>query len=301
MKYKDKIINLFTEYCKQNNKIEIYFDPYFDNDDVYYLLYNTEKIKTPCNSDYLVKHKYNYDDFINAIYNNYGDTEIEYINDYIIDFTNTLSSPLKKYFENYNDKNNNDLLYDLQDVLHDLVDIEHPINDILNLKIKINLFYKKDYDGFLTYLLHTQHLLLKDHYYLKKLLNNQHLSFSDRLQLNDDYRKNIFLKSLIDEIENLYKDSYYQFCIIATVSIKDYFNMLEKNKDIYINKNCYCGLVDRISGGGSILNIQLNNDIKLNSNDIDIYIENIDKYTVDDIYGLTGSCFKQCITVKNSL
>ena len=133
------------------------------------------------------------------------------------------------------------------------------------------------------------------------MLTNKKLSKTDLARLDNDYKTNLFLKSLIIEIRNLYIDSYYQLCFIAKITLKDYFNLLEKNKDVFIDKSVYCGLVDRISGGGSILNIELLKDIKLNTNDLLVYVENIDKYTVDDIYGLTSNCFKPCIKIVNSL
>ena len=56
-----------------------------------------------------------------------------------------------------------------------------------------------------------------------------------------------------------------------------------------------CGLVDVYNGGGSILEIALKNDLIVNTDDIYIKVEGLDHYTVDDIYGLTGQCFKNCI------
>lgn len=63
------------------------------------------------------------------------------------------------------------------------------------------------------------------------------------------------------------------------------------------NKIYYCGLVDYYNGGGSILDIQLMHDVKLNTNNIKLLVESIDKYTVDEIYGLCGSCFKDCVKI----
>ena len=297
MKYADKIISLFKEYCKKNNKIEIY-DDYRDHDDPYSLLY--------C-YDYKTKQKHiitKIDDFYDNLFNAYADAEIYYINDFINDFKSTLKDYRLKAYLDYHD----DALNDLKDVLYDYVDIEYPVNSFLNDRIKVNIFYKSKCDSgyddaWLPFLLHTQHLKSKDHPYLKKLLNCLHVYHSEKItkrdkeQYNKDYKENIFLKSLIDEIENCYLDSPRDLCFIAEISIKDYFNLLEKNKEFFIEKDAVCGLVDYYNGGGSILDIQLMHDVKLNTNNIKLLVESIDKYTVDEIYGLCGSCFKDCVKI----
>lgn len=287
----EKIYNLFKNYCKKNNTIDLYYDPY-DKNDIYYALYDAKTYKTPCGAEYTKNIKYNYDDFLENFYNCYSGLEIDAVNNYIDDFLNTLSLKLKNYC-----LNNDDILEDLQDIIYDNVNIVYPLNDLLNEYIKINIFYKKDYDDFLVFLLHSQDLLLRDHYYLKKILKNEDLNINDKTQLNHDYENNKFLKSLIDEIKNLYINSYYQLCFIAKIKIKDYFDLMKKNKRFLISKDVYCGLVDRLNGGGSILNIDLQKDIKLSTDQIILYVERIDDYTVDNIYGLCSSCFKECITV----
>lgn len=298
MKYKDKIINLFTDYCKENNKITIY-DDYRDHENPYELLYcynykTKEKIRIT-----------SIDEFYDNILNAYSDAEIYYIDEFIKDFKSSLKDYRLKIYLDYHD----DLLNDLKDILYDYVDIEFPIDNFLNDKIKVNIFYKSKTnsgydDEWLPWLLHTQGFLCKDHPYLKKLLNCLHVYHSEKITKKDkelynkDYKENIFLKSLIDEIENCYLDSPRDLCFIAEISIKDYFNLLEKNKEFFINKDAMVGLVDFYNGGGSLLDIQLQKDIKLNTNNIKILVEKIDKYTVDEIYGLIGSCFKDCVVIQ---
>lgn len=303
MKYNDKILDLFTNYCKKNNSIDIY-DDYRDHENPEYLLYKQEYIKTPCNNNIIKKIKIDYDDFICNIIDAYSESCSYYIDAFIDGFISDLSGRYKEYALN----NYDDLLSDMRDIFYDYVDIKYPIDSFLNDTIKINIFWdaknQSGYDdSFLVWLLHTQHILLKDHKYLKKLLNNLHsymalydkLSSKDRKQLEEDYKNNIFLKSLIDEIHNCYLDSPRDLCFIASVSIKDYFYLIQENKRFTIKKDAMCGLVDKYNGGGSILEIQLLNDIVVNTNDISIKVEGIDRYTVNDIYGLCGSCYKEVV------
>lgn len=307
MKYKDKIINLFTAYCKENNKIEIY-DDYRDHENPEYMLYHDRYFKNSYGESKRIREKItNRDDFISEILDAYSDSESYYIDDMIKDFKNNY---IKDYrlvaYLDYHD----DLYDNLRDVIYDYVDIEYPINSFLNDRIKVNIFYKSKTnsgydDEWLPWLLHTQGFLCKDHPYLKKLLNRLHVYHSeitkkDKELYNKDYKENIFLKSLIDEIENCYLDSPRDLCFIAEISIKDYFNLLEKNKEFFINKDAMVGLVDYYNGGGSLLDIQLQKDIKLNTNNVKILVEKIDKYTVDEIYGLIGSCFRDCVKITSS-
>lgn len=306
MKYKDKIINLFTAYCKENNKITIY-DDYRDHENPGYMLYHDRYIKNSYGESKRIREKItNRDDFINEILDAYSDSESYYIDDMIKDFKNNY---IKDYrlaaYLDYHD----DLYDDLRDVIYDYVDIEYPINSFLKDEIKVNIFYKSKInsgfdDEWLPWLLHTQDLLCKDHPYLKKLLNclhvyhNEKITKKDKKLYNKDYKENIFFKSLIDEIENCYLDSPRDLCFIATITIENYFKLLEKNKKFTIQKDCMVGLVDIYNGGGSMLDIQLEKDVILNTNDIEIRIEGVDKYSVDDIYGLISSCYKDCVVIQ---
>ena len=129
------------------------------------------------------------------------------------------------------------------------------------------------------------------------IYTKNHLSKKDIKQI-EEIKENKFLSSLLNEIENCYLDSPRDLCFIAKITIRDYFKLLEKNKTFIIKNNAMCGLVDSYNGGGSVLEIELLKDIKINTNDIDIKIEGLDNYTVDQIYGLTGDCFRYCVEVE---
>ena len=87
-------------------------------------------------------------------------------------------------------------------------------------------------------------------------------------------------------------------CFIASVSIDDYFKLLEKNRLFTIKKDVVCGLVDKYNGGGSVLELELEKDITINTNNIEVLIEGVDRYTVDEIYGLVSSCYKDSVILR---
>lgn len=301
MKYDEKIYKLFIDYCKREREIIIY-DDYRDHENPEYMLYRTVKNTTLSGNISYKKELLNKDEFIDNIMDAYSDSESYYVDSFIDEFRNSLNDRYKDYFDNHID----DLRYDLQDLVYDYMDIEYPIESFLNDEIKINIFWRSDVssgydDEWLPFLLHSQGYLCKDHPYLKKMLNSLHVyhkehpSKKELKQYDDDYKNSVFFKSLIDEIENCYLDSPRDLCFIASISIRDYFNLLEKNKTFTINKDVVCGLVDYYNGGGSILNIALERDIKVNTSDIHILIEGIHKYSVNDIYGLCSSEYKDVV------
>ena len=307
MKYEDKIYSLFSDYIKENPEIEIYTD-YHDFEDIYYALYVIKDIKTPCNNTIRKKVKLSREEFYENIEEAYYENSRFEVQNYIDDFISSISSSRLKDYASSHDE----VRYNLIDMVYGEVNIKYPYEEFLSQYININIFWsvknKSGYDDvFLKFLLHSQDLYIKDHKYLKKLLNNLHcykefksgLSKKDIKQLEEDYKNNVFLKSLIDEIENCYLDSPRDLCFIAEVKVDDYFKLLEdKNKKFIIKNYAMCGLVDIYNGGGSILEIQLLKDIIVNTNDIEIKVEKIDKYTVDDIYGLCSSCYKDCVVIQ---
>lgn len=304
MKYCDKIYNLFIAYAKENSALDIY-DDYRDHENIEFLLYYDKTIKTACGNTIRKKEKIiSCESFIDRICDAYMDAEGYYKDQYIKEFLHSIKSEsLQRYIENHK----SDIEYVLDDIFYDYVSIVYPIESFLDDTIKINIFWdQKNSSGFdnvfLPFLLNSQGYYLKDHKYFKKLVNNLHsyyafhqlLSNKDKKQVEID-SKDAFLNSLIQEIDNCYLDSPKDLCFIATVTIRDYFKLLEKNRKFTISKDAVCGLVDRYNGGGSILNINLKKDIVVNTNDITVLVEKIDKYTVDDIYGLVSSEFKHCI------
>ncbi len=291
MTYKDKIINLFKKYAANHSTIEIY-DYYHDHENVESLLYygrdKSNKIK-------------NIDDFYNNIFDAYLDAEFYYIDEYIKDFKSALDLKLQAHLLTHDY-----ILDEIKDIFCDYVSILYPCESFLDDEIKINIFWsqknKSGYDDtFLSFLLHSQGYKSKDYPLFKNQLKCLHICTSNHLTKKDSQqlesiKSDPFLNSLYDEIYNCYLDSPRDLCFVAKVTIRDYFKLLEKNKKFRINKDVVCGLVDIYNGGGSILGLQLKNDVVVNTNDIYIKIENVDHYTIDDIYGLTSQCFKDCIT-----
>lgn len=75
---------------------------------------------------------------------------------------------------------------------------------------------------------------------------------------------------------------------------------IDNNTSVVVNKDAVCGLVDTWAGGGSLLGIELEKDVVVPSNIIHYFGADGSNggYSVDSIYGLTGSVWKDVFTIK---
>lgn len=120
--------------------------------------------------------------------------------------------------------------------------------------------------------------------------------YSDREKDTDS-----FIESCIQELENL-------TCPLGTMTflvkmpLFEVINLIEnqnkkRNGYILIGKDTECGLFDSINGGGSVLEISLDKDIKLPISYANVCVEgcNAHGYDVNEVYGLIDNCWKSTI------
>lgn len=120
----------------------------------------------------------------------------------------------------------------------------------------------------------------------------------------DCYPDDKFIKSVIEELENLCT-SMGSLTFLAEIEFLDLLGLQElinENKKGYIllDKSVECGLFDSWNGGGSMLGIELNNDIKvpfdvIHRLQIDEGRSRAGNYTVSDVYGLTYDCWRDAV------
>ena len=124
------------------------------------------------------------------------------------------------------------------------------------------------------------------------LVKQQGYEFEDfkREVKNEEEFSNTFFKSLCQEIIDT---TSYSNDLVASLSmsLKDFFDLKEayndkKFKKLSIDSDCNIGLVDFYNGGGSLLNIALENDLVLPIENIsDIDFDGNFHYGIGDIYG----------------
>lgn len=125
--------------------------------------------------------------------------------------------------------------------------------------------------------------------------NGEELSLSGKLELFNQTH-NAFLTSVCQELEN----QCYQMgvmTVLAKMSIKDFIEMKQGDKHITMPKECMIGIYNPWNGAGSVLDIELEKDLVFSTDMIrDVQIEGVKpqwEYTVDNVYGLIGSAWKE--------
>ena len=223
--------------------------------------------------------------------------------------------------------------YDLEDDERDYVEelvyaylnVEYPFEKFLNQDIYCNIICKfyddenSDFtsNGWLRWLLHSQGYKLSDYPVLKDYASYRFLQpvekglyYCDAVKTDDkdaEYKfysqQNKFMKSLCQEIDNLSIDYMRAFTVLTKLTIKDYLSYKEnKLKSLTIDKKANCGLFNQWQGCGSVLEIELEKDIKINSKNIyNIQVEKMKNnrgYTVDEVYGICFSCYNNNAIVE---
>lgn len=125
--------------------------------------------------------------------------------------------------------------------------------------------------------------------------DGKELNLSGKLELFNKTH-NAFLTSVCQELENQTYDMGVM-TVLAKMSIEDFIKMQNGDKEITFSNDCMIGIYNPWNGSGSVLEIELEKDFVFSSDMIrDVQIEGVKpqwEYTVDDAYGLVGSCWKE--------
>lgn len=150
---------------------------------------------------------------------------------------------------------------------------------------------KTDFDNALTYLIHQQGHTVQEVY---------DCLFANPRGFSFDYQTN-FVESVADDIVNNTSEACSELCVLIKLSGQDiltFFDMILKN-DYYIKfgTDVELGVFNEWSGCGGTLDINLEKDFVVPVNMIrNIQIEGAGKenngYTVNSVYGLVGTCWK---------
>lgn len=137
----------------------------------------------------------------------------------------------------------------------------------------------------------------------------------DGYYVDRDVHKDKFIESCIQEFENL-PSAMATLTFLVKMSLFDLFDVIElkhkeydekgkydprKNENsksyMVLGKETMCGLYNPWSGGGSVLEVELDKDVKL---PVKYAIFDIDGckmhgYDIDEVYGLVGDCWKETL------
>ena len=226
------------------------------------------------------------DDFKDYIWESYSEAiydETRYI-------TDEIEHKLLEEFSGY-DELSDPLREHIYEYVQDYVEVNLPIDEFLNHKIRVNLLvtYNKSQQVF------EEDLDYKTlSAFLTKLGYTKPMSIITNLKSNKYDGDDEFLKSLRIEILNSYSGQLNYLTFIGEMKVKDYYKILsDPYAKVLIPKDVTAGFVDPCNGGGSTLALALPKNISITPKVIKkIMVEGVDKYSVEDIYGLTRDCYK---------
>lgn len=137
----------------------------------------------------------------------------------------------------------------------------------------------------------------------------------DGYYVDRDKNKDKFIESCIQEFENL-PSHMATVTFLVKMPLFDLFDLIElQNKEydekgkydprkneksksyIVLGKETMCGLYDSWSGGGSVLEVELDKDVKLPIKYAIFCVEGckMHGYDIDEVYGLIDSCWKETV------
>lgn len=149
----------------------------------------------------------------------------------------------------------------------------------------------KDFDNALTYLIHQQGHTVEEVY---------NCYFANPIGFPYERQTN-FVESVVDDIVNNSSEGCSELCVLVKLSGQDiitFFDTVLKGEgNIRFGTDIELGIFNEWSGCGGLLDIQLEKDFVVPIDMIrDIQIEGAgivnNNYTVDSVYSLIGSCWK---------
>lgn len=311
-KYLDFLKKEIQEYCNTDGCYEVYFDYRDEIPAREMLIYIEDFIKNREGftnfKDYL-EHKvfdecyFDYDDYLFAQIKQdiYKTDDKELIDEYLED---------------------NDFIENLESVGYNGVAFD--INELLcNTRLRFNIMFatdkeqnydmgsivsaygndyqtpfvswsadKESYDNALTYLIHQQGHTVDE--VLNCLLDNPR-GFSDTDK---------FVTSVVNDIVNNSSEAMSELTVLVELSgenITTFVDMIDKgNSYLVFDKNTDIGIFNEWSGCGGLLEINLDKPFVVPANMVrNFQIENSQRpyeYTVNEVYGLNGSCWKDSLS-----
>lgn len=151
-----------------------------------------------------------------------------------------------------------------------------------------------DFDNSLTYLIHQQGHTCKEYFdTLSRNPRGYKMQYECKL-----------IESIVDETVNCSAESMSELTVLVKMNGKEaveFLNYLineENNLNLVFDKNSEIGMFNEWIGTGGLLGIALEKDFIVLKNMIrGFQIEGTknQNYTVDEVYGLVGSCWKECM------
>lgn len=208
-----------------------------------------------------------------------------------------------------------DIDYDeAEAIMHELIyfepDYEHFMKDDMNLNLLIGTLYEQNSD--FTTIKDYYHWGIEDAKYngLTWLIKQQGYTAEDlKKVMEGEESSSKFLNSVCEELAN---HTYSMGCLTILVksNLEEYCDIFKRDektkklipKELVLPKDIMLGIFNPWNGSGSMLEIKLEKDLVLPTELIwDCQIEGVKPgytYSVDNVYGLIGSCWKESLGIR---
>jgi len=213
-----------------------------------------------------------------------------YLDDYLDNICTEALNPLKKKYPFMDEVSVTKKLFDLAqnntvtDTLHDIRDLYIPITIVMKSEELNKDFSVKNMENI------PERYRPDDYCAMYYLVKNQGYKDSDFQNLMNVEQNDNFLKSVRDELKNCSSDSNV-LAFLVQMNLTD----LQKTADSFIDKslkyinlskNTACGLYDPWNGGGSLMDINLNQNMSVSNKHIQtIAPDGFFGYSLESIYG----------------
>lgn len=106
----------------------------------------------------------------------------------------------------------------------------------------------------------------------------------NKLVRNEIHKDNKFLKSVHSECINI-ASSCNALTFLVKMTLKEFIDLKQTPRKLTLSKDTTCGLYDPFSGGGSILEIQLEKPVTIPANLASIEVDGERRYSIKEVYG----------------
>lgn len=309
--YNDFLKEKIKEYCNKNGCYEIYWD-YRESLEPNNLMEAYTKFKD-CGyekiEDYIENELLDYNfEYDNNLFAMIG-TELKKEDFYTEEFEKWYQENCNIY-EDLQDNGYNGIDVNLSDLLRNSVFYfnimfateEERNSDMNNIITAFGSYHLPDFeymksesfDNSLTYLIHQQGHTCKEYF---DTLNRNPSGYKM------DYKCE-FIESIVDETVNCSAECMSELTILVKMNGKDAIDFLNylanknNNLNLIFDKDSEIGMFNEWIGSGGLLGIALEKDFIVPKNMIrGFQIEGAknQNYTVDEVFGLVGSCWRECM------
>jgi hypothetical protein len=207
---------------------------------------------------------------------------------------------------NWNEEDNGILDFDyLLEFMEDHVYINFPYDHYMKSTVYANVMidagdgnYDYTCNNFMRSYYHDEDEPIDEESGLLWLVRQQGYTKEDleKARQAEEYTGNKFMDSVIREAEHV-TSSMNALTFFLEMTLEDVLKFKEESKALVIDPSTNCGLFDTWAGAGALLEINLEREFAIPADKIDFSIDGQRGYSVDSVYGIGRSLWKDSFVI----